>query len=157
MYQNLRFISEGKKNSKIMLSAPCTMCQAFVWHLLLARQINLKIFEGKKKKQERFWDSLCPSSGFYPGWNESSFVLGGSGSPENFKDAFSWIDFDLSTIKLWGEKIHPVLCSWQVDESIKYRSRYLAKKCVWLWAVGPRRSQLLGLGGCFHGHIPAMN
>lgn len=79
---------------------------------------------------ERFGDSLCPSSGLCPGWNDSAFVLGGSVSPEHSKAAFPWMDFDLSTIRLWGEKIHPVLCSWQVDESIKGRSRYLAKKGV---------------------------
>lgn len=111
-----------------MFSAPCTMCQAFVWHLLLARQINLKILGGKKGIHERFWGSVYPCSGLYPGWNDSAFVLGGSVSSEPLKAAFPCIDLDLSTIRLWGEKIHPVLCSWQVDEGIKERSRYLARK-----------------------------
>lgn len=106
-------------SSQIMLSAPCTMCQAFVWHLLLARQINLKILEKKKEGRRDFLDSLHPSSGLYPDWNDSAFVLGGSASPEHFKDAFPWIDFDLSAVKLWGEQTHPVLWSWQVDESIE--------------------------------------
>lgn len=78
-------------SSQIMFSAPCTMCQAFVWHLLLARQTNLKILGGgkiKKIRQERFWDSLYPCSGLCPGWNDSAFVLGGSVSPEHSKDAF---------------------------------------------------------------------
>lgn len=47
MYQNLRVIYNS---SQIILPAPCTMCQAFVWHLLLARQMNLKILGGKKKQ-----------------------------------------------------------------------------------------------------------
>lgn len=44
-------------SSQIMLSAPCTMCQAFVWHLLLARQINFKILG--KKEGRRGFETVC--------------------------------------------------------------------------------------------------
>lgn len=42
-------------SGQIMPSAPC---QAFVWHLLLARQINLKILGGKKEGRRGF-ETVC--------------------------------------------------------------------------------------------------
>lgn len=48
-------------SSQIMFSAPCIMCQAFVWHLLLARQTNLKILGGGKIKKNKAGEVLRQS------------------------------------------------------------------------------------------------
>lgn len=86
-----------------MLSAPCTMCQAFVWHLLLARQINFKIL-GKKEGRRGFETVCIPLLVSILTGMTVPLSLEAVSALSTSKMLFPGLIFDLSTIRLWEER-----------------------------------------------------